>query len=435
MSSVKRLTLAACGVALLALVLAAAPAGAQQPQIVPGVGLTRGLGRIPGVGGTLNPFNYYDPYGYSRQAAFNIALYGRAMSQVPPYALGYNPYPSIVNNPYPYYGTGYGSLVNTPAYGSPGYSSPGYGGYTPGYDNGYTNGYYPYYDPTGSYLQGAASVMQAEGKFRINNQQANLLREQVRSAHIDNNRKAFDEFLYERANRPTWLDEIERQNKINLNAAVRNPSGGEILDGITLNILLDNLKQLRAKGPKGNDVPLTDDLLKQINVTGGGGANPALIKTEHLSWPLGLSVSDFDKDRQNIERNLAAAVSDVEHKGQVDAGRLSDLIKSVAQLDDELVARVSEMTPSQYIEARKYLRLIDSTIKALSGPGAKAYVSGKNAAEGKTVGDLIDNMMNKGLRFAPAAPGDEQAYRALHDKMVRYYVGATGGSTGTSREQ
>ena len=62
MCSVKRLTLAAFGIALLALVLADAPAHAQRFA-------------VPGLGGTLNPYNYYDPYGYSRQAAFNIALY------------------------------------------------------------------------------------------------------------------------------------------------------------------------------------------------------------------------------------------------------------------------------------------------------------------------------------------------------------------------
>jgi hypothetical protein len=69
--------------AVIALALAAAPAHAQRF-------------RVPGTGGTLNPYNYYDPYGYSRQAAFNMALYGRAMSRVPPYALGYNPYPQVI---------------------------------------------------------------------------------------------------------------------------------------------------------------------------------------------------------------------------------------------------------------------------------------------------------------------------------------------------
>jgi len=423
MSSVKRLTLAAFGVALLGLMLTAAPAHAQFGR------------RIPGTGGTLNPYNYYDPYGYSRQAAFNIGLYGRAMSQVPPYALGYNPYPQIVNTPYyptPYSGSGYGSLVNNPAaYTSPGIASPGYGGGYGG-DTGYTNGYQPYYDPYSGYLQGAASVINADGKFRINNQQANLLREQVRSSHIDNNRKAFDEFLYERANRPTWLDDLERQNKLNLRAAVTNPSGSEILDAITLNILLDNLKQLRAKGVKGNGDKLTDEMLKQINVTAGGGANPGLLKNPNLTWPLGLSGDGFEADRKTIERGLGKAVEDVEHNNKVDAGRLQDLITAVDKMTEALGEKISDITPSQYIEARNYLRLLNDAIKSLSKPDAIKYINNQYAAKGKTVGELIDNM--SGLRFAPATPGDEQAYRALHDKLVNYYVGATG-SSGSSREQ
>ena len=31
------------------------------------------------------------------QAAYNTAVMGRALSTIPPYALGYNPYPQIVN--------------------------------------------------------------------------------------------------------------------------------------------------------------------------------------------------------------------------------------------------------------------------------------------------------------------------------------------------
>ena len=95
--------------ALLTLGLAAPLAQAQvimAPRIVPGAGVVRGPMRVPGAGGTLNPYNYYDPYGYARQAAFNTALYGRAMSQVPPYALGYNPYPPVINY-VPSYNYGY----------------------------------------------------------------------------------------------------------------------------------------------------------------------------------------------------------------------------------------------------------------------------------------------------------------------------------------
>jgi hypothetical protein len=419
MCSVKRLTLAAFGVAWLALVLAAAPASAQ-------VGMRFG-NRIPGVGGTLNPYNYYDPYGYSRQAAFNIALYGRAMSQVPPYALGYNPYPQIMSMPYssptPYAGYGYGSVMNnSAAYASPGYNS----GYNSGYNNGYSNSYQPYTDPTAGFLYGSSSVINSSGKYEINHQQANMMREQVRSADIDNNRKAFDEFLYERANRPTWLDDVERQNKLNLRAALTNPAASEVLSGLTLNTLLDNLRQLQAKGTKGPDIPLGDDVLSKINVTVGSAANPGLLKNERLTWPLGVSGSEFDGDRKKVERNLAAAVNEVEHGNRVEAARLKDLNDAVDRMTEQLGEQIYEITPSQYIEACNYLRHLSNAIKALSGPDAASDINNKYSAKGKTVADLVRNMA--GLRFAPATPGDEQAYKALQERLAQYYTGASGSS-------
>jgi hypothetical protein len=415
MCSVKRLTLVALGVALLALTLAAAPAHAQLMR------------RTPGVGGTLNPYNYYDPYGNSRQAAFNIALYGRAMSQVPPYALGYNPYPQIVNTPYypyyppgPFYGGG-GTIQNNPAaYTSPGYSSPGYSpGYGGGYyDPSYSNGYMPYYDPTAGFLYGASSIINSTGRFEINHQQANLTREQVRSAHIDNNRKAFDEFLYERANTPTWLDDLERQRKLNLRYALNNPSGSEILEGISLNTLLDSLKQMQAKGNAGADVPLSDEMLKQINVTPGSGANAGLLKNERLTWPLGLSGAEFADERKKIERNLATAVSEAE-QGKVEPGRLQDLVAGVDKMTEDLDSQIRDITPSQYIVAKSYLKQLGDAVRVLGRPDAANFINGKYAAKGKTVGDLVRNM--GGLKFAPATPGDERAYKELYEKLVAYY--------------
>ena len=406
MSSVKRLTLAAFGIALLALVLASAPAHAQRF-------------RTPGLGGTLNPYNYYDPYGYSRQAAFNISLYGRAMSQVPPYALGYNPYPQIVNMPYPGYGGGYGSIMNNPAlYTSPGgYTSPGY---SPGLSD-YSSPYWPspwYSDPYSGFLQGSASVINAAGRFEMNHQQANLTREQVRSAHIENNRKAFDEFLYERANTPTWLDDLERQKKLNLRYTLNNASGSEILAGVSLNTLLDSLKQQQAKGVTGPDVPLSGETLDKINVSAGGGVNPGLLKSERLTWPLALTGSEYQDDRKNVERNLAAAVREAE-VGQVEPKRLKDLLDEVDRMTEDLGHQIGEMTPNQYIEAKNYLKRLNEGIRAVGRPDGNNYLNGKYAARGKTVADLVKNM--QGLQFAPATPGSEQAYKELYEKLVAYY--------------
>ena len=38
--------------------------------------------------------------------------------------------------------------------------------------------------------------------------------------------------------------------------------------------------------------------------------------------------------------------------------------------------------------------------------------------------ELVRNMSRQGLRFAPASPGGEAAYRALYNAMVSYTAGA-----------
>jgi hypothetical protein len=80
-----------------------------------------------------------------QQYAYNVSVLGRAYRGVPPYALGYNPYPQYVN-----YGPVYGTRAFRPAF---------YGGYTPAYASGaltpYSTGYgyygIPYYGITPSY--------------------------------------------------------------------------------------------------------------------------------------------------------------------------------------------------------------------------------------------------------------------------------------------
>ena len=251
--------------------------------------------------------NWYDPFGTARQAAFNISLWGRAMSRVPPYALGYNPYPSYYAPyypPYPYLATGsspyYGgaALVNNPYATSPGYSGgtaalSTYGG------GGYSGSYYPSYDPLAGYLRGSADVIGAEGHFRVMNEQANKLREENRQARLETRRRAFDEWLYERAKTPTPQDERERMDKMALRYYLTNPATPEIYAATALNAILDQAQQMQSKGLRGPTISLDEDLLKQINVNPGSGGNMALLKNDgRLTWTPVLSGPDFEPDAQ-----------------------------------------------------------------------------------------------------------------------------------------
>jgi hypothetical protein len=55
----------------------------------------------------INPYYQVAPGLTLNQAAYNTRVLGRAYSFVPPYALGYNPYPPAVGYGYPVGGYGY----------------------------------------------------------------------------------------------------------------------------------------------------------------------------------------------------------------------------------------------------------------------------------------------------------------------------------------
>jgi subtilase family serine protease len=70
---------------------------------------------------------------------------------------------------------------------------------------------------------------------------------------------------------------------------------------------------------------------------------------------------------------------------------------------------------------------------ALEDPKAANYFNGNWVANGKgknlghvaNVGELIDYMSKKGLRFAPAVAGEADAYRALYHALQAFDAGMT----------
>jgi hypothetical protein len=409
-------TTLAC-VALLALAVPAARA--QRITVTPSL---QGFGqRIPST--------WFDPFGSARTAAFNIRLYGRAISQVPPYALGYNPYS------YGGYAGGYGS-----GYGNGGYGNGGYGNGGPGYAAGANaygsglggTGYGPSsYGPSGSNssidpysgsLPGSADLVNAQGRFLVNQQEANLKREQFKQRSVETGRKVFDEWLYERANTPTLQDERERAAKDALRYHLTNPNATQIYSATSLNGILDQLRQLQARGVSGQAVPLDEDLLRQINVTTGAGGNAGLLKNDgQLNWPQLLAGDDFAAERRDLDRKLPIAIDQAGRYNRVDPGFLKDMNSDVERIRDRVSRAVGDVPPSQYVEAKRYLNQVTDALRILQSPDARNYVTGKYSARGRNVADLVKNM--SGLRFAPAAPGEEKAYRALYQALADYYAG------------
>jgi hypothetical protein len=315
-----------------------------------------------------------------------------------------------------------------------GYPPPGYG--YGAYLYPYGAGYYPFLaNPYAGYLAGAADITTANGNYHKTIQEARLLREQANRSAIETRRRFLEQAQWER---DEWLKrhdpEVVRQQDQawELNRARHDPPLAEILSGRALNSLLTHLAKQQYRGERGPRIPLSEDVLKGINLsTGETRANAGLLKYDgRLQWPGPLEGHEFDASREHVSKLIVAAVNQAKNAEPVDAGKIQDLRVELGRMDNILVNNVSGMSgatdllsPSEYIEAKRYLNLMGAAVKALEHPNAANYFNQTWAAKGANVAELVRYMTDKGLVFAPAVPGDADCYRALYQALQAFDTG------------
>jgi len=450
--------LALTGLALLGRPFFATEAQAQIPRPARPPAPVRPNPFVPSVGAhsafnlnvaSVNP-NWYVNGQNLRQLAANTAVIGNAYASIPPWVYGYNPYPSpVINNgaiiPYSPYGVstvpgagnpylGTASLATDPYAANYGLSTTpggygGSGGYPYSSYGSNADGMYSY----GGYLRGAADLTRATGQYWKDIESARLTREQVRQANLETRRRRImDEAAFERM-KPTAQDLHDQYLTSELNRARRDPPMGDVWSGRALNQLLRSVKG-NGKFNRGPNIPLDEDVLKNINVTDGSSrANLGLLKDRgNLAWPLTLKEKEFDEARKRLDRNMVVAVRQLNDEDPLDRGMLKDIRADYQTMSEKLSSMVGELLPSQYIEARRYLNQLDDAIKALEDPKAVTNFKRSWRARGATVAELMNNMIKDGLQFAPATPGDESAYSGLYQAIRAYEASlAHAGSSGS----
>ncbi len=347
--------------------------------------------------------------------------------------------PMPVGNP----GTQMGALSN-PYLGGGSYPSIGglsNGGYGGGGGYGYFPPYYnpwmmPYLSPSASYLFGAASITQANAQYMLTLQQARLQAAYANQAKIDVRRRLFDQLAYERAYfLANFSPEVVRKREMDiaLSEARNKPPQVKILSADSLNSLLAHLIEQQGKGQRGPRVDLPEDILKRINVSNGTGANIGLLKDgAKLEWPLALQQAELREVEKRLADNIALAVKEVKFNNPLGRGLGTDIAEDLGKLtrDVDNMCANGSMGSSQYVEARRYLNQLNTAVKALTDPHAVNFFNDTWKAKGSTVAELVKNMDESGLRFAPATRGDEAAYRALHSKLVSYDANITTTASG-----
>jgi hypothetical protein len=319
--------------------------------------------------------------------------------------------------------TGMATITSTPFGYTQSPNGSGYGGY---------NSYYP--DPAGGYLRGVADLTKANSQYQVTIQQARLVQSQADMSKLDVRRRIFDEARYERMMTPSPEEVRVAEMTAALNRARREPPLGEIWSAKALNDLFLYLASQQAKGVRGPNISLDEDMLKRINLTSGVGGSIGILKDGgKLQWPLPLQNKEFDESRKRMDGYTVELVKGLKFNNAPDVATLKDMQADLKRLNDSLTKNVGDLSPTQFIEAKRYLNHLEDAIKALQDPNVGNFFTQKWSAKGKTVAELIKHMSDQGLRFAPAAPGDEPSYRGLYQAFNAFDAGVAQLTAGRAR--
>jgi len=277
-----------------------------------------------------------------------------------------------------------------------------------------------YNGPVGGYLSGGADVINAQGQFMINQQQAYLEQQKVKQSKLDTKRKAFDDWQYERANTTSLEDEREFSRVQFLQRSLRNPPVTEIWSGAALNAILQDIQIRRVQGPF---VPLSPDTLSNINFTtgavGSSGSVGLFKNGGKLDWPPALQVPPFVSPTQEISKQTKDIVAQAS-SGQLVSADIRGLSKAVDRLDNQLRTQVASIEPNDYIAAKRYIRELAGGVKQLSDPNVLNYFNGKWQFRANNVAQLVNEMTTQGVKFAPAVSGQEPAYQSMHWSLATF---------------
>jgi hypothetical protein len=315
---------------------------------------------------------------------------------------------SVPAVPPPAYGVPYTGV--RPVYGAP-------GGYLPAAGGVYVS------DPVSGYFNGLANLTSAYGQYAQDYQQARLMNQDVERSKMATRRALIEQQMWEQPLQPKAEDVRRYQMEMDLRRAMNSPPITDIISGSALNILLKNIQAWQAKGAYGPMIPLDQDTLRSINIVTSAGTSLAMFKSgSKVSFPFVLRDTPFDEDRQKIQDGVTKALAEVE-MNELSPATMRGLKGAMTSLDAKLTRMAPDMSIPDGIAATRFMQEMNTSIGALLRTTEPGSSSGKVAAQGRSVGDLVQYMTTKGARFAASLAGEEGAYRSMHQSLVAYSNG------------
>ncbi len=334
-----------------------------------------------------------------------------ARAQFGPPMQGPNPFapPPMMSNPYsPLGGAPYDPYMSNPY----GMGSP------------YAN---PYSNPAigaGFTLMGGADMLRAYGDVLTKQEKARIMRQEYYQTRLETRKKAFDLDRYIKDNTPTWNQQQEKLMKAVLFRIQTASNPAEIVEGRSLNFLLDDVDKHFNKATV-TEIALEPDVLKQLNVKPAGTNNSSLgilRDSGKLQWPAALVKMLPAEVRNDIEAKARVLA---QNAAKPDLNAAADFQGQISRAREQLLKKANDFDTTPYMDAKRFLSDLDHARLAIERGNAGAqlqYQAMVRKGEIHNVHELVSAMVKNGWRFAPALLSDEAAYRATHSALAAYDI-------------
>src|SRR5262249_51462072 len=144
-------------------------------------------------------------------------------------------------------------------------------------------------------------------------------------------------------------------------AQVKTPLSS-IVSGAALNDLLRDVQKAPPAPGRPPDFPFDEVALRKINLSRLGGS-ARLLRAGGLKWPAALQGDGYREDRLALERLFREAARGV---GRVAPETLRDARAAYQRMVAGLTENINELSPAQYIEAKRFLNQINEALAALA---------------------------------------------------------------------
>ena len=196
-----------------------------------------------------------------------------------------------------------------------------------------------------------------------------------------------------------------------------------------MNSLLEQFarQHIQAERISAMRTELTPEQIDSLFLTDGSNVfscKTGKTKLQAFKWPFFLQRKEFEEERRTLEAVCNQAVKETGAGGSLSPETVLQLLKDVAAIEEKVDAiplsdhaSVRSMETKWRREAKVFLQDLNQTLGNCSKLDSEKL--SKYAFQGKTLGELIDHLNSKGLRFSQPGQQDANLYASIFF-LMRY---------------